>query len=513
MVAKIHTVSFAGIDVLPVDVQVQFTHGLPGITIVGLPDKTVAESKERIRSSFQSIGLDLPAKRVVVNLAPADIQKEGSHYDLPIAIGMVTQMGILDGIEMAEYVILGELGLDGSIARVAGSLPAAIHAASQDLGLICPALCGSEAAWAGDLKILAAPNLISLVNHFKGIQTLSQPEIPELSATPIKQPNLKDVKGQMLAKRALEVAAAGGHNLLMVGPPGSGKSMLSVRLPGILPPLTPQEALEITMIHSLNGELPEEGLLRQRPYREPHHSASLAALVGGGIRCKPGEVSLAHKGVLFLDELPEFNRNALEALRQPLETGKITVARANSHITYPAQVQLVAAMNPCRCGFFGDKERECARAPRCAGDYQSRISGPLMDRFDIVIDVPEVKATDLLRAPDGEDSSVVVQRVAAARIYQYARLEALGKREVQSNATVDSETLEEIIDLSQASINLLSKVMEKFKLSGRGYHRILRVARTIADLEQSATIETQHLSEAVGYRRISVYGEGSNKAG
>lgn len=512
MVAKIQTVSFEGVNVLPVDVQVQFTHGLPGITIVGLPDKTVAESKERIRASFQSMGLDLPAKRIVVNLAPADIQKEGSHYDLPIAVGMMVQMGILDNIEMEEYVILGELGLDASIAHIAGSLPAAIHAASRDLALICPARCGTEAAWAGDIKILAAPNLIALVNHFKGTQVLTQPEIPAISDLPPTQPNLKDVKGQKLAKRALEVAAAGGHNLLMIGPPGSGKSMLSSRLPGILPPLAPHEALEVTMIHSINGNLPEEGLIRHRPYRDPHHSASLAALVGGGIRCKPGEISLAHKGVLFLDELPEFNRNALESLRQPIETGKVVVARANSHVTYPSQVQLIAAMNPCRCGYFGDKERECTRAPRCAADYQSKISGPLMDRFDIVIEVPEVKAADLMRSPDGEDSSQVAHRVAVARTYQYARLAAIGSSDHLVNANIDSETLDKIVDLSQASVNLLSTVMEKFKLSGRGYHRILRVARTIADLDQSATIETQHLSEAVGYRRISVHGEKVHEA-
>jgi magnesium chelatase family protein len=511
MVAKICTVSFEGVEVLPIDVQVQFTHGLPGITIVGLPDKTVAESKERIRASFQSIGLDLPAKRIVVNLAPADIQKEGSHYDLPIAIGMMIQMGILDGVEMGEYVILGELGLDGSIARVAGSLPAAIHAVSRGLALICPAACGSEAVWAGDLKILAAPHLIALVNHFKGTQVLSQPIVPDLSDIPLKIPNLKDVKGQGLAKRALEVAAAGGHNVLMIGPPGSGKSMLSCRLPGILPPLAPQEALDVTMIHSMSGNLPEEGLIRQRPYREPHHSATLPALVGGGIRCRPGEISLAHKGVLFLDELPEFSRGALEALRQPLETGKMVVARANSHVTYPSQVQLVAAMNPCRCGYFGDKERECARAPRCAADYQAKISGPLMDRFDVVIDVPEVKAADLMRAPDGEDSALVAQRVLATRTYQQARLKAMGKQETLTNATIDSDLLEQIVDLSQAAVNLLGRVMERFKLSGRGYHRVLRVARTIADLEQSSTIEMTHLSEAVGYRRISVYADSEGR--
>ncbi len=511
MVAKIKTVSFEGINVLPVDVQVQFTHGLPGITIVGLPDKTVAESKERIRSSFQSIGLDLPGKRIVVNLAPADIQKEGSHYDLPIALGIMVQMGILDGVEMEEYIILGELGLDGSIARVTGALPTAIYAASENRGVICPESCGSEAAWAGDVRIVAASNVLALVNHFKGTQVIVQPQVSDLSAVPVRHLNLRDVKGQLLAKRALEIAAAGGHNLLMLGPPGSGKSMLASRLSGILPPLTPLEALEVTMIHSISGNLPEEGLVRERPYRDPHHSASLAALVGGGIRCKPGEISLAHKGVLFLDELPEFNRSALESLRQPLETGKVVVARANSHVAYPSQVQLVAAMNPCRCGYFGDKERECTRAPRCAADYQSKISGPLMDRFDIIMDVPEVKAVDLMKDPDGEDSAVIAQRVVAAREFQYARIRSLGVEDNKANAHVDSETLEQIIDLSQASVNLLAKVMDKFKLSGRGYHRILRVARTIADLEQAQTIDVQHLSEAVGYRKISVFGDASAK--
>jgi magnesium chelatase family protein len=502
MVSRIQTVSFQGVDVLPVDVQVQQCHGLPNVIIVGLADKAVAESKERVRSSFHAIGLDLPTKRVVVNLAPADLQKEGSHYDLPIAVGALVTMGILDAAEMEQYIILGELGLDGSIAKVAGILPAAIYANSRGLGLICPAACGPEAAWAGDLKILAAPDLIALVNHFRGTQVLSPPQPQLTPPSPASLPNLKDVKGQHLAKRALEITAAGNHNLLMIGPPGSGKSMLASRLPGILPELSPREALEVTMIHSLSGDLPKEGLIRHRPYREPHHSASLPALVGGGLRCKPGEISLSHKGVLFLDELPEFNRSALESLRQPLETGKITVARANAHVTYPSQVQLVAAMNPCRCGFFGDKTRECSRAPRCAGDYQSKISGPLMDRFDIVIDVPEIKASELLGSPDGEDSTVIAQRISRSRLFQNDRLKSLGLTIEASNATIDSETLEKIIILSNPAQTLLAQVLDRFRLSGRGYHRVLRVSRTIADLEQSEIIESHHLSEAVSYRRI-----------
>lgn len=502
MVARIKTISFQGVDVLPVDVQVQLAHGLPNMTIVGLADKAVGESKERVRASFHAIGLDLPPKRVTINLAPADLQKEGSHYDLPIALGALVAMGILDTQEMEQYIILGELGLDGSIAKVTGVLPAAIHANSRDLGLICPESCGAEATWAGDLKILAAPNLISIINHFKGTQVLSQPQTQLTQESSFKHPNLKDVKGQNLAKRALEVAAAGSHNLLMVGPPGSGKSMLASRLPGILPNLSSKEALEVTMIHSLNGELPQDGLVRHRPYRDPHHSASLPALVGGGLRCKPGEISLSHRGILFLDELPEFNRTALESLRQPLETGKITVARANSHITYPSQVQLIAAMNPCRCGYFGDSSRECSRAPRCASDYQSKISGPLMDRFDLVIDVPEIKANDLLNAPDGEDSQTISRRIQLARSFQQQRLQSLGIQEEGTNAHVNSETLEKIILMSDAAKNLLTKVLDKFKLSGRGYHRVLRVSRTIADLDQSEVIDSKHLGEAVGYRRI-----------
>ncbi len=345
MVARVNTVAFQGIGVLAVDVQVQMASGLPAFTLVGLPDKAVGESRERVRAALAAMGLALPAKRITVNLAPADLAKEGSHFDLPIALGLLAAMEALPKDEIAEYAALGELGLDGRIARVAGVLPAALHARERDLGLICPAAQGAEAAWAEGLRVLPAGDLVQIVNHFRGSQVLAAP-VARLSESAALYPDMIDIKGQETAKRAIEIAAAGGHNLLMIGPPGAGKSMLASRLPGLLPPLDAAEALEVSLIQSVAGELPEDGLTRRRPFRDPHHSASVAALVGGGLRAKPGEVSLAHLGVLFLDELPEFQRAALEALRQPLESGRVTVARANAHVTYPARVQLIAAMNP-----------------------------------------------------------------------------------------------------------------------------------------------------------------------
>ena len=348
MVARVKTVAFQGIDVLEVDVQVQISPGVVYFAIVGLADKAVGESRERVRAALGAIGLALPPKRIIVNLAPADLVKEGSHFDLPIALALLVAMGVLPADEIGGFTALGELGLDGTLAPVAGVLPAAIHASAHDRGLICPAAQGGEAAWAGRIEVLAPATLLALINHFKGTQVLSPPQ-PKLAEEAGNHLDLKDIKGQESAKRALEVTAAGGHNLLMIGPPGAGKSMLAARLPGLLPPLDPAEALEVSMVHSIAGSLTDGRLLRQRPFRDPHHSASLAALTGGGQRAKPGEVSLAHLGVLFLDELPEFQRAALEALRQPLETGRVSVARANAHVTYPARVQLVAAMNPCGC--------------------------------------------------------------------------------------------------------------------------------------------------------------------
>ncbi|HJO69609.1 MAG TPA: YifB family Mg chelatase-like AAA ATPase [Rhodospirillales bacterium] len=413
MVARVNSVAFQGINVLDVDVQVQMSDGLPAFTIVGLPDKAVAESRERVRAALGALALALPPKRITVNLAPADLLKEGSHFDLPIGLGLLAAMGVLPADELSEYTALGELALDGALAAVAGVLPAAVHAGARRRGLICPASQGPEAAWAGEVEILAAPDLLSIVNHFKGTQVLTPPQAKVVAAGET-YPDMRDIKGQETAKRAIEVAAAGGHNLLMVGPPGAGKSMLAARLPGLMPPMDAREILEVSMIHSLAGQLSEDGLTRQRPFRDPHHSASVPAIVGGGARARPGEVSLAHLGVLFLDELPEFQRAALEALRQPLETGRATVARANAHVSYPARIQLVAAMNPCRCGYLADPAQACARVPKCAIEYQSKISSPLFDRIDLHVDVPAVEAADLSLPPPAETSADIADRVAAA---------------------------------------------------------------------------------------------------
>ncbi len=502
MVARVATVAFQGIDVLDVDVQVQIAAGLPAFTIVGLPDKAVAESRERVRATLGAIGLALPTKRITVNLAPADVLKEGSHFDLPIALGLLVGMDVVPRDAIGEYVVVGELGLDGSIAAVAGVLPAAITASAAGKGLICPAACGGEAAWAGEIDVLAAPTLLALVNHVKGTQVLSPPE-PVLDDAAGSLLDLKDIKGQETAKRALEVAAAGAHNLLMIGPPGAGKSMLAARLSGLLPPLDPGETLEVSMIASVAGLITDGKLTRRRPYRDPHHSASLLAMVGGGTRARPGEVTLAHLGVLFLDELPEFPRGVLDSLRQPLEAGRVSVARANSHVTYPARVQLIAAMNPCRCGYLGDPALACGRAPKCANDYQSKISGPLFDRIDIHIDVPAVEAADLSLPPAAEGSAEVARRVAQARAIQAERY---GGRDfsppVRTNAEADGELLAEVASPDEDAARLLTEAAQRMRLSARGYHRVLRVARTLADLEASATVHRPHIAEALSYRRI-----------
>jgi magnesium chelatase family protein len=504
MQARIVTVAFQGIDVTPVEVQVQVAPGLPAFAVVGLPDKAVTESRERVRAALNAIGLALPPKRIVVNLAPADVPKEGSHFDLPIALGILVAIGVLPADELAGYIALGELGLDGGIAPVAGVLPAAMAAVAGDLGLICPKANGTEAAWAGDLKILAAASLLALVNHFKGTQVLSPPA-PEMAQETANHLDLKDIKGQESAKRALEVAAAGGHHLLMIGPPGAGKSMLAARLSDLLPPLAPSEALGVSMVASLAGELRDGRIGRRRPYRNPHHSASMAALTGGGARARPGEVSLAHLGVLFLDELPEFSRPAIDSLRQPLETGQVVVARANAHVTYPARVQLIAAMNPCRCGHLADPALACSRAPKCALDYQSKLSGPLLDRFDLVIEVPAVDVADLDLPPPSEGSMEVAARVAAARARQTRRYQGIkqGGNAVRCNAEVDGELLDQVAVLDQASRALLVEAASAMRLSARGYHRVLRVARTLADLDGVDAIARAHVAEALSYRRYS----------
>ncbi len=497
LVTTVQTVAYLGLEARSVEVQCQVAPGVPAFIIVGLPDKAVGESRERVRAAITAMGLALPPKRITINLSPADLPKEGSHYDLPIALALLGAMGIVDSETLAAYLVVGELGLDGRVATSPGVLLAALHASAQGLGLICPAAQGSEAAWAGQIEVLAATDLLALLNHFKGSVLLAPPTAG--AAEPRAHgPDLMQVKGQETAKRAIEIAAAGGHNLVMVGPPGAGKSLLASCVPGILPELTAAEALEVSMVASVSGELQGGKMSRTRPFRSPHHSASMAALVGGGLKVRPGEVSLAHLGVLFLDELPEFRREVLDSLRQPLETGTVSVARANAHVTFPARVQLIAAMNPCRCGHLGDAALACSRAPRCAADYQAKVSGPLLDRIDLHVEVQPVTAADLVLPPPAEGTVDVRARVDAARARQSQRYGADGPR---TNAECEGKLLEQFATPDEPGRALLAQAAEAMRLTARGYTRVLRVARTIADLASSETVTRIHVAEALSYRR------------
>lgn len=493
MLARVTSAAVLGVDAYPVDIEVDISAGLPSFTVVGLPDAAVQESRERVRAAIKNAGFPFPASRIVVNLAPADIRKEGPAFDLPIALALLAAQGVLAQDKLGGLIISGELALDGSIRPLRGAIAIGLLAAQDGFGrIIVPAENAAEAAVIGGVEVYSPRTLVEAVAFLQG-RVVLKPAEPKALEAPLATPDLQDVKGQGAAKRALEIAAAGLHNLLMSGPPGSGKTMLARRLPGLLPQLTPDEAIEVTRIHSAAGALQESGLIQTPPFRSPHHTVSDAGLIGGGNIPKPGEVSLAHRGVLFLDEFPEFSRRALEVLRQPLEDGVVTISRAKAALTFPARFMLVAGMNPCPCGYFGDSQRACSCSPVMIQRYKERISGPLLDRIDLRITVPRLPADDLLRAPLGEATAKVRERVLAARARAIAR-------QGVANACLTGQALRRHARLASSAEALMKAVAEQLALSGRGFDRLLRVARTIADLAGEEEICEVHLAEAVSYR-------------